>query len=270
MTSNITINTYRDEICNIVDDFIKKFTDKNKLSKLSEYIKFIDANYPFIQVIRHYNMTSSYNMKYVAFTNEDIHIKASKLLPKINQNIDKDIEQKLPILYINELYYNILKSNVYILDLMYDLTHRSFDFFDEKSSIVLIRLLNLETIQKCFDSIVMNIIHTKKVKTTIRNINKAMRKFLETDYGDECEGYAVIIRMAILIHGRKMMYYDIFRSWWLNNKQIILNSRTLSSTNSPEGASILHWCMTFSVMEQNYNTILNVKYYDENIWGEYL
>ena len=266
MTSNVTINTYTDETCSIIDEFIQEFTNNSKPSKLPEYINFIDTYYPFIQVIRHYNMTNSYNMKYIAFTNEDIHTKASKLLPKINMQI----EQQFPVLYINELYYNMLKSNVYILDLMYDLVHKAYDFFDEKSPKILIRLLNLEAIYKCFSSIMMNITNTKKVKTTIRNINKAMRKFLESDYGDDCEGYSTITRMAILIYGRKIMHYDIFRSWWLNNKKIILSSKTLSSTNTPEGASILHWCMAFYVMEHNYNTILNTKYYNENIWDHYL
>lgn len=263
MTSNITIDTYILELCNIVDKFIQEFTNSSKPSKLPEYINFIDSNYPFIQVIRHYNMTNAYNMNYITFTNEDICTKASKLL--------KDVDgTKFPILYINELYYNMLKSNVYILDLMYDLAHKSYDFFDDESPKILIRLLNLEAIHKCFNSIVMNITNTKKVKTTIRNINKSMRKFLETDYGSDGEGYSVITRMAILIYGRKVMHYDIFRSWWLNNKKIIVNSQTLSSTNTPEGASILHWCMTFYVMEHNYNTILNVKYYNENIWNNYL
>jgi hypothetical protein len=262
MTSNITIDTYIDETCSIIDKFIQQFTKNNKLSKPLEYINFIDTNYPFIQVIRHYNMTSSYNIKYIAFTNEDICKKASTLL--------KDVEMEFPVLYINELYYGMLKSNVYILDLMYDLMYRSYDFFDEESPKILIRLLNLEAMHKCFNSIMMNITNTRKVKTTIRNINKSMRKFLETDYGSDGEGYSTITRMAILIYGRKVMHYDIFRSWWLNNKKIISTSQTLSSTNTPEGASILHWCMTFYVMEHNYNTILNVKYYDENIWNNYL
>lgn len=272
MASDVTINSYINEICMEIDNFINIFINVDKPTNLFEYIKFIDTYYPFIQIVYNMDYTDSCYIKQIFSENEDIYNKADQLL-QINT---KTLPIIFPSLHINELNYNILKfkqsngksCNIYILDLMYDLTQKSYKFFDNKSPKKLIELLNSEEIYKCIDTIIINITNDIHISTAIRNINYSMQKFLETDNGSLCEGYPQIVRMAILIWGRRLLHYDIFQSWFTDNRKIIAKSKLLSSTTSSEGASILHWYMTFYVMESIYNDIFDYEYYDTDLWND--
>ena len=156
-----------------------------------------------------------------------------------------------------------IKNNICILNLMNNLAHRSYKFFDDNSPKILLRIQALETIGNCSNDIFDNVINKNDIKKAIQNMNESMRKFLCDDYDFECEGYPQIVRMALLIYGRRLISYKKIRSYFANT----INNANLVLTTSVD-VSLLHWKMTFHVMETIYNLVLQKKYYDADIWTE--
>lgn len=300
--TNITIDNYVTEICDSINKFLTSFTSftspASDYSNLSKYVEFIEISYPIIQIVNNDNLyDDQYNDKHdicyidkIITGNMDIFCKVKKILSKIECD---DGIITFPTLCINELGFKMLQSkislslvprftfsnyfglnmdctpdkttqnNICILNLMNNLAHRSYNIFDDNSSKILLRILALETIGNCSNNIIDNVINKNDIKKAIQNMNETMRKFLCDDYDFECEGYPQIVRIALLIYGRRLASYKKIRSYFANT----INNTNLVLTTSCD-ASLLHWKMTFYVMETVYNSVLQKKYYDVDIWTE--
>jgi hypothetical protein len=91
----------------------------------------------------------------------------------------------------------------------------------------------------------------------MKHVNQGISVLLQ-DEQITCEGIAQIVRMAILIYGKDLINYNHIR-------QIFLHYPIMSSMTS-EGASLLHWKMTFYVIETTYNYILKHTIYNTTVW----
>ena len=157
-----------------------------------------------------YKCDNKFDIWYIdklATGNMDILCKATKILSCVDIN---DTIITFPTLCINELGFNLMqtqalltsistpkntfssyfglttnynvdesiKNNICMLGLMNNLAYKSYKFFDEESPKILLRILSLESINKC-SIIIFDKKFKKNMNKPIQKMNDSMRQFLQ-------------------------------------------------------------------------------------------